>query len=64
MQTLPKKSDQSMLYITNLTGSRDAPHVSTLPPDAALFAVEKAIPLLQELGEKKKKKKTEKHHRH
>lgn len=56
-----------MLYITdcsehaaNLTGSRDAPHVSTLPPDAALFAVEKAIPLLQELGEKKKEKKKRK----
>lgn len=59
-----------MLYITdctehtaNLTGSRDAPHVSTLPPDAALFAVEKAIPLLQELGEKKNKTK-DKHHSH
>lgn len=57
-------SGQSMLYITNcskhaanLTGSRDAPHVSTLPPDAALFAVEKAIPLLQELGETNKTKK-------
>lgn len=66
MRTLPK-SEQSMLYITdcsehaaNLTGSRDAPHVSTLPPDAALFAVEKTIPLLQELG----KKKTNKHHSH
>lgn len=52
-----------MLYITdcsehaaNLTGSRDAPHVSTLPPDAALFAVEKTIPLLQELDEEKKNK--------
>lgn len=62
MQTLPK-SDQSKLYITdcsehaaNLTGSRDAPHVSTLPPDAALFAVEKAIPLLQELRKEKKDK--------
>lgn len=32
-----------------LTGSRDAPHVSTLPPDVTLPAVEKAIPLLQEL---------------
>lgn len=36
----------------DLTGSRDAPHISTLPPDAALFAVEKAIPLLQELEER------------
>lgn len=31
---------------TYLTGSRDAPHISTLPPDVTLFAVEKAIPLL------------------
>lgn len=37
---------------TDLTGSRDAPHISTLPPDAALFAVEKAISLLQELQRK------------
>lgn len=34
---------------THLTGSRDAPDISTLPPDVALFAVEKAVPLLQEL---------------
>lgn len=34
---------------TNLAGSRDAPHVSTLPPDVALLAVEEAVPLLQEL---------------
>lgn len=36
-------------YTTNLAGSRDAPHISTLPPDVALLAVEKAVPLLQEL---------------
>lgn len=34
---------------TNLTGSRDAPNVSTLPPDVTLFAVKEAVPLLQEL---------------
>lgn len=33
----------------DLAGSRDAPHVSTLPPDVALLAVEEAVPLLQEL---------------
>lgn len=32
-----------------LTGTRDAPDISTLPPDVAFFAVKKAIPLLQEL---------------
>lgn len=35
----------------DLTGSRDAPNISTLPPDVALFAVKEAVPLLQELQE-------------
>lgn len=43
---------QTAVNHSYLTGSRDAPHISTLPPDVALFAVEKAIPLLQELKEK------------
>lgn len=42
-----------MLVTTNLTRSRDAPYISTLPPDVALFAVEKPIPLLQELEKTK-----------
>lgn len=36
---------------TDLTGSRDAPNISTLPPDVTLFAMEEAISLLQELQE-------------
>lgn len=42
-----------MLVTTNLTRSRDAPYISTLPLDVALFAVEKPIPLLQELEKTK-----------
>lgn len=47
MQILLNHTKQQTSY---LTGSRDAPHISTLPPDVTLFAVEKAIPLLQELN--------------
>lgn len=33
----------------HLTGSRDAPHISTLPPDVALLTVEESIPLFKKL---------------
>ena len=50
MHILPNTSQCIVNNETSyLTGSRDAPHVSTLPPDVTLLAVEKAIPLLQEL---------------
>lgn len=51
MQQLAKILEQNV-QDTDLTGSRDAPNVSTLPSDVALFAVKEAIPLLQELQEK------------
>lgn len=51
MQQLAKILEQNV-QDTDLTGSRDAPDVSTLPSDVALLAVKEAVPLLQELQEK------------
>lgn len=39
--------------LTDLTGSRNAPDISTLPSDVAFFAVEKTVPLFQKLPQKK-----------
>lgn len=51
MQRLAKIFARKMCR-TDLAGSRDAPNVSTLPPNVTLFAVKEAISLLQELQKK------------
>lgn len=42
-------SGEKRLLVNYLVASRNAPHVSTLPSGLAVFAVEIAILLLQEL---------------